>query len=423
MVAMFLAQEFDAVDDGTAYISAARPRACQPELLSRLIGYLANAPEVAPGLRTDGVWVWPETLVEQARRCGAAPQRQFSEHLRSVGFLLPPSVPDELIAEAARVATGPPAPEPDGPPYSFWAVTAPAEDPRRRLLRIGPGDLRAEEESCFFRDGWDRSWFLDRDGVLDRSRAIELSAREAAALIDQEWARHHAANLAAERETVPTADGPRLARVFDGESPQGLPWFSPARPRIADPERRRRLAAYLSGGQLVVRTTAQLVDPLGPGGDPSVPLSFRTDGVWVWQEALAHYVRTRGLGPELDLLRHIEERGYRLPPDLPGAVLAEAATAVRAGPRLAPSREPWAYAYAEEISILLRWPDREYEWLSGPAGVDMFDGDLLWSRTDRYGHTRSSGRLQGVSETEAIQAIDELIGELGWASPGFTALR
>ena len=41
-----------------------RPRLVEPELRSRVVGYLATAPEVGPDHRTDGVWVWPAALVD-----------------------------------------------------------------------------------------------------------------------------------------------------------------------------------------------------------------------------------------------------------------------------------------------------------------------------------------------------------------------
>ena len=80
---MFLAQEFDAVDEAGPFVSPARERIVAPDLHSRLVGYLGTAPVAAPGFRTDGAWVWPEALVDHLRRCGAAPQRQLLEHVRA----------------------------------------------------------------------------------------------------------------------------------------------------------------------------------------------------------------------------------------------------------------------------------------------------------------------------------------------------
>jgi hypothetical protein len=41
-----------------------------------------------------------------------------------------------------------------------------------------------------------------------------------------------------------------------------------------------------------------------------VPMNFRTDGHWVWADAVAYYLRTYGLAPGADLLEHIRARQY-----------------------------------------------------------------------------------------------------------------
>src|SRR5512139_1077460 len=97
---MYLAQEFDAAINGRPYVSAERVRVTYPELRSRLYGYLATAPEAAPGLRTDGVWVWPVSVAEQVRRCGAAPQAQLHRHIDAQEYRAPGSLPAPVLADA-----------------------------------------------------------------------------------------------------------------------------------------------------------------------------------------------------------------------------------------------------------------------------------------------------------------------------------
>jgi hypothetical protein len=400
---MFLAQCFDAADGGGPYLSAARARVTQPELLSRLIGYLDTAPRPAPGLHTDGVWVWPDALVEQARERGAAPQRQFLEHIQQALFLLPDIVAASALATAVEVAGRPPNPEPPAPPYRYLV------GPHRTLARVGAGDAW----SRFDRHGW------DRDGGTGRSGYSEVSGRDAAAVLDEQWATFHAANVAAERETEPVHDGLRnaasgdvaglrVARLFDGESPDGRPWFSPGRLRIPEPQRRERLGAYLAAGTAVLRSTGRLVDPLG-SGDPLVPLGFRTDGQWVWPEAAAYYVRTRGLAPELDLLRHIEERGYRLPAPVPADLAVRAAAAAQVGARPAPPRVPVTYYYSDEYEFLVRAR-------GGPEpAVDLLTMDLLWTVTDLLDRFPRMGpyspQLEQIPESTAIQIADRCLAE------------
>jgi hypothetical protein len=43
-----------------------------------------------------------------------------------------------------------------------------------------------------------------------------------------------------------------------------------------------------------------------------VPMNFRTDGHWVWADAVAYYLRTYGLAPDADLLEHIRARQYEV---------------------------------------------------------------------------------------------------------------
>jgi hypothetical protein len=62
---------------------------------------------------------------------------------------------------------------------------------------------------------------------------------------------------------------------------------------------------------MVVRTTGRDVDRIDPARGQVVPLSFRTDGHWVWSDALGYYVAEHGIAPELEFLRHIAARDYQ----------------------------------------------------------------------------------------------------------------
>ncbi len=211
-----------------------------PDTRARVIGYLATAPVAAPGFRTDGVFVWPQSLADAARDRGLAPPADLYAHMRQTGFLRPDTVAAELVAGA--VATDPPD--------------------------VGESDVDAEQAS---------------------TQVYEALLRR-------------------DRERQPPSSGVRPARLFDGPGPDRTGWFSPRRLRIPEPARRARLAGYLSSGRLVRRATGEVPDPLDPRY--RLRLGWRTDGAWVWPEALAHYVLTRGVAPELELLCHIEARGY-----------------------------------------------------------------------------------------------------------------
>jgi hypothetical protein len=93
----------------------------------------------------------------------------------------------------------------------------------------------------------------------------------------------------------------RVARVFaTGE--RGL--------SLTDPAERDRVAAYLRAGVPILMTTALQPDRIDPGRGKAVGASYRTDGSWVWSDAVTYYVREHALAPESDLLAHIRANGY-----------------------------------------------------------------------------------------------------------------
>jgi hypothetical protein len=274
-----------------------------PDTRARIVGYLATAPVAAPGFRTDGVWVWPESLARQARLYGQPPPVELYEHLRRLHFLLPDGVPDDLLGQAAALAHSPQA--------RAFAAT-------------------------------------DHCGSSGSSPARSTD------LIGQ-WGHRKPPGIAL-----------RLARLFDAVRADGGGWFTPDRLRIPEPVRRERLGRYLDGGRLALRVPGEACDPLDPGH--SVPLHYRTDGVWVWPQALSHFVRTRAVAPELEFLCHIEERGYVLP-----AVGDEAAQRARGAIRPpAPS--------AGIAPTYLSGTDGELIRVRGPAPgqVEMLREDLRW---------------------------------------------
>ncbi|WBB80450.1 hypothetical protein O7606_03440 [Micromonospora sp. WMMD882] len=100
----------------------------------------------------------------------------------------------------------------------------------------------------------------------------------------------------------------RLARVFDRGGADG-PRFDPDHERLADPER-GRVADWLAAGEPILATTRTAVDVVEPGRGAVVPLSFRTDGQWVWTDTVTYYLRGYALAPDRALLDHIRARDY-----------------------------------------------------------------------------------------------------------------
>ncbi len=83
-------------------------------------------------------------------------------------------------------------------------------------------------------------------------------------------------------------------------------------PRLDEPER-SRVQAYLAGGTPVRITTELADDTVDPTAGTVVPTNLRTDGEWVWTDAIGYYLDRYRLAPDKRLLTHIRRRGYRLP--------------------------------------------------------------------------------------------------------------
>jgi hypothetical protein len=124
------------------------------------------------------------------------------------------------------------------------------------------------------------------------------------------------------------AAGPEfeLARVFDFADPVTGPGFEPGHRVITDQAERDRLLGYLRGGAMVMTSTARMADVLDPEQGEVVPMTFRTDGTWIWTDTVVYYLDRHGLAPDPLLAVHIEARCAR--GDDPGA---DTDTAIRAG--------------------------------------------------------------------------------------------
>ncbi len=117
-----------------------------------------------------------------------------------------------------------------------------------------------------------------------------------------------------ERAGAPAATGTatrmpalRTAQVFDDE---GQPVTD--RPRLADPEHGQAVQ-YLEGAPVVLAARSYDGDRLAPDRAPSVPLTFHTDGTWVWPGAVGYYLREHGVAPEPELVDHLRARGFQVP--------------------------------------------------------------------------------------------------------------
>jgi hypothetical protein len=226
-------------------------------------------------------------------------------------------------------------------------------------------------------------------------------------------------------------DGFRMARVLDEPTPEGQPWVDPARGRVTDVEERRRLLGYLLSGRVIFDAAAFGTDLLEPRRMGAVPIVFRTDGRWIWSDAVAFYLRWHLVPPEPDFLEHIRAADYRpAPVDDQTAAAADRVRAALSRTRRA-ELEQWRIATGQladpgrfpvefqERLLNLGWtPGRDVSeqvdrWLAeelpkvawaqielpeGPAAYQPFEAALRVLR--EFGGLRSSDNGYGVTSAK-----------------------
>lgn len=121
------------------------------------------------------------------------------------------------------------------------------------------------------------------------------------------------------------------APEFDGYDEHGRPRHD--RPSV-HPQERDDVLAYLESAPVVLAARSLGPDALQPDGlqpddAPAVPLTFHTDGTWVWSGGVAYYLRAHHVPPVPQLVQHIRDHSYRVPPVDPDSL--DAANAVATG--------------------------------------------------------------------------------------------
>ncbi|HEX6754567.1 MAG TPA: hypothetical protein VF109_01330 [Mycobacteriales bacterium] len=116
---------------------------------------------------------------------------------------------------------------------------------------------------------------------------------------------HREAMAAAELVWVaPDETDPELVRVFDGADPETGPYFRPDHPKLTGPDRDRALR-YLNAGETVLASFGYMDDVVDPAALDAVPVSFRSDGRWIWTDTVAYYLERHDLAPDPGLLEHV----------------------------------------------------------------------------------------------------------------------
>ncbi|MGI5203932.1 glycohydrolase toxin TNT-related protein [Spirillospora sp. CA-108201] len=212
-------------------------------------------------------------------------------------------------------------------------------------------------------------------------------------------------------EAVAAAPRPglRRARIFDHAGPDG------SRPAVSrppvPPDEAGRVAEYLRQAPTVMAARSNAPDRLDPSRGAAVPLTFHTDGTWVWSGAVAYYLTEHGVPPEPDLVAHIRAGGFRVPDVDEGTMdAANAAVTGRAAPgRVRPEAGPdWAGALQHRLDQLR--VDRAAYRVN-----DVAEG--VWCLTARQGRWSVFRMRDGERRKEAVfddaeQASAHLLGRL-----------
>ena len=85
----------------------------------------------------------------------------------------------------------------------------------------------------------------------------------------------------------------------------------------------QRVADYLRAGTVLLRSTHLLPDQLDDDPAPRVPISSRTDGSWVWDDAVLYYVEKYRISPGDKFVEYCRARDF-LPREATAAEVEQA---------------------------------------------------------------------------------------------------
>ncbi|MGW3794482.1 hypothetical protein ACWD8I_25395 [Micromonospora arida] len=253
----------------------------------------------------DRTTAWPE-----AAPPGAAAEADFAPQLAGSAGTAPLVLdltgdadrldgPDRAAVAAVREVAGGVA------LWRTWRRASPGPDldhPVRVYLLLAGGDPGGLPVACA------RVQRALADAGIDHPQ-VEAFHHRTALPPYQRLARGRSALLWAATEAQPIT----VARVFDAYHPATGGQFSADRPALSHGDELQRTLHYLDSGAVLLATEAREADPFDEDAGPVVPLSFRTDGSWIWTDAVSYFLRTYALSPDDALLAHIRTREYRVP--------------------------------------------------------------------------------------------------------------
>jgi T3SS (YopN, CesT) and YbjN peptide-binding chaperone 3 len=279
---------------GTDAVRADRRPTAQAEARIEALGW--RAPH--PGANWSATLDWPAPAI--GYRSLAARLVAVLSDVFGIG------TPDDLGYQCWLADTGRPLPQPRlglDPIDVAYYVRRPGPDRPQELLRRIRVGWRITDTALDRAGSWVPTDKLDLAELGELGEDLVRIGHAEATRIAARW----------------TGDAPPLRRTGD-EPP--LRWTGTARdtdgrPRLAgqplDGDERAAVAGYLRGAPIVIATFGFDEDPLDPGRAPVVPLSIRTDGIWVWSESDGYFAQRYGIAPEPEFLADIRRRGYRWP--------------------------------------------------------------------------------------------------------------
>lgn len=191
-----------------------------------------------------------------------------------------------------------------------------------------------------------------------------------------DWLAAASARVALRPGFLPPSTDVLLARTFDGmDDETGTPKYFRA-PVVAD--EKKHLLGYLKSAPVVWSSSGTGPDLLDPDRPYRVPVSYHSDGRWVWSAAVAHYLEHHDVSPDQSLLGHIRDRHHRPPGSLPAPVLARAKAVAtndaEEEPGVADALAEALEAVGGEHDLTLRRVGDRYE-VCGPDGAHRAEFD------------------------------------------------
>jgi hypothetical protein len=198
--------------------------------------------------------------------------------------------------------------------YRFTPGGTGYEDVDREVVTAVAAEGAAAACWAVTRDGSDRVYLVQADGpdlpevtatvqyVIDE---VGDTPRVEVFGPDTPLPRYHEDALLAAKLLWSAARGApvRVARAFDGASPESGPWFGPRHQLVEDAGERGRLLEFLAGGEVVLTSEVRMTD-LITGTAGAVPADLRSDGMWVWSEASRYYLDRHRLAVDARLAAH-----------------------------------------------------------------------------------------------------------------------